>query len=64
MHEQFSSERVGLKEEAAAAMSTQADAAQGHALWTAFAEATTVEAFCRNWLALQCPQINGRNVER
>ena len=28
-------------------------------LWTQFAEATTAEAFCRSWLALQCRTIDG-----
>lgn len=27
-------------------------------LWAEFAEATTVESFCRSWLALQCRQID------
>ncbi|MBW2102869.1 MAG: efflux RND transporter periplasmic adaptor subunit [Deltaproteobacteria bacterium] len=29
------------------------------ALWTQFAEAATVEGFCRSWLALQCRMIEG-----
>lgn len=32
---------------------------QDNALWASFAEATTVEVFCRNWLALQCRMIDG-----
>lgn len=31
----------------------------GHRLWTEFAQADTVEAFCRSWLAIQCRQIEG-----
>jgi RND family efflux transporter MFP subunit len=30
-----------------------------HALWAQFAAATTVEAFCQSWLALQCRMISG-----
>lgn len=37
----------------------QPDAAQDASLWTSFAEATTVETFCRSWLALQCRMIDG-----
>lgn len=32
---------------------------QDHRLWTTFAEAATVEAFCQSWLALQCGMIGG-----
>lgn len=28
-------------------------------LWSEFAEATTVDGFCRSWLAIQCRQIEG-----
>jgi hypothetical protein len=37
----------------------QTDVSQDHALWTSFAEAATVEAFCRSWLALQCRMMEG-----
>lgn len=61
MNEQVSGQRASLKveENAFASTRTQADATQDHRIWTAFAEATTVEAFCRNWLALQCGMIEG-----
>jgi len=32
---------------------------QEHRLWTTFAEAATVDAFCQSWLALQCGMIGG-----
>lgn len=61
MNEQVSAQRVGPKDEAEAlvAMLTQADAPTDHALWSAFAEAATVEAFCKSWLALQCRIMSG-----
>lgn len=34
-----------------------ADGEQG--LWAQFAAATTIEAFCQSWLAIQCRQIDG-----
>lgn len=37
----------------------QIDVTQEHALWASFAEAATVEAFCRSWLALQCRLMGG-----
>ena len=37
----------------------QLDVTQDTGLWTSFAEATTVEAFCRSWLALQCRMMGG-----
>lgn len=56
MDEQVSSEKTTLKEEAESfsATVTQAEAMQDHALWTSFAQASTIEAFCQTWLALQC----------
>lgn len=56
MDEQGSSQRSSLRGDTAPLVATlaQADATQDHALWTAFAEATTVEAFCQSWIALQC----------
>ncbi|CUS37541.1 conserved hypothetical protein [Candidatus Nitrospira nitrosa] len=59
MNEQVSSQRARFNEEAETLVSTltQADATQDDALWTAFAKATTVDAFCRSWLALQCRMI-------
>ncbi len=61
MNEQVSSQRVSQKVEANASVATlaQADATQEEALWAAFAKATTIEDFCRNWLALQCRMIEG-----
>ena len=61
MNEQVSGQRASLKVEANAFASTrtQADVTQDHRIWTAFAEAATVEVFCRNWLALQCRMIEG-----
>lgn len=59
MDEQIRSQQASLKEEAESLVATlaQADATQDHALWTSFAEAATVDAFCRSWLALQCRLI-------
>ncbi len=54
MHDQVGSRHANLKDEASVSVMADADATQDHALWTAFAEASTVEAFCRGWLALQC----------
>lgn len=61
MNEQVSSQRASQTVEATASVATpgQADATQDASLWTAFAEASTVEAFCRSWLALQCRMIGG-----
>ena len=62
MDEQVSSQRArmqGVAEEALAATVAQADVTQEHALWTSFAEASTVEAFCQSWLALQCRMMGG-----
>jgi RND family efflux transporter MFP subunit len=38
---------------------TPASADPDRAPWTGFLEATTLEAFCRGWLALQCRTIGG-----
>lgn len=61
MDEQVSSQRASLQGEAEALAATvvQADVTQEHALWTSFAEAATVEAFCQSWLALQCRMMGG-----
>jgi len=61
MDEQVSSQRASLQDEAETLVSAvaQADVTQEHALWTSFAEASTVEAFCRSWLALQCRMMGG-----
>lgn len=54
-------QRTIVQEEAAARTATlaQTDATQDSSLWTTFAEASTIEAFCRSWLALQCRMISG-----
>ena len=62
MDEQVSSQRANLQsvaEEALAVTVTPADVTQEHLLWTSFAEASTVEAFCQSWLALQCRMMGG-----
>ncbi|MBS0182919.1 MAG: HlyD family efflux transporter periplasmic adaptor subunit [Nitrospira sp.] len=61
MDEQVSAQHAGLKGKAEALIATlaQAEATHDHVLWTAFAEAATVETFCRSWLALQCRLIEG-----
>lgn len=61
MDERVGAQRAGLQDEAEALAATvvQADVTQEHALWTSFAEASTVEAFCRSWLALQCRMMGG-----
>ena len=47
------------KAEAPASTAGQVDVTQDHLLWTSFAEASTVEAFCQSWLALQCRMMGG-----
>jgi biotin carboxyl carrier protein len=37
----------------------QTDVTQEQPLWAAFAEASTIEAFCQSWLALQCRMMPG-----
>jgi RND family efflux transporter MFP subunit len=61
MDEEVSSQRASLQDEAEALASAvaQADVTQEHSLWTSFAEAATLEAFCRSWLALQCRMMGG-----
>lgn len=56
MNEQIGAQHTSLHDKAEAGVSTptQTDSTQEQSLWTAFAEAATVEAFCRSWLALQC----------
>ena len=55
MDEQGHSQRTIRKDDAISLVAalTQADVTEESTLWTSFAEATTVEVFCRNWLALQ-----------
>jgi len=61
MDEQVSSQHGSLRDEAEALASSvaQADVTQDHSLWASFAEAATVDAFCRSWLALQCRMMGG-----
>lgn len=61
MDEQVSAQRADLQGEAEAMVAAvaQADVTEEHGLWTAFAEAATVDAFCRSWLALQCRMMGG-----
>ena len=61
MDEQVSSQHGNLRDEAEALASSvaQVDVTQDHSLWTSFAEAATVDAFCRSWLALQCRMMGG-----
>ena len=61
MDEQVSAQRARLEDEAEALVSAVAetDVTQEHSLWASFAEAATVEAFCRSWLALQCRMLGG-----
>jgi multidrug resistance efflux pump len=61
MDEQVSTQRARLEDEAEALVSAVAetDVTQEHSLWASFAEAATVEAFCRSWLALQCRMMGG-----
>ena len=61
MSEQITSQRASVQSAAEAPASTagQVDVTQDHLLWTSFAEASTVEAFCQSWLALQCRMIGG-----
>src|SRR2546426_2635304 len=47
--------RLGSTERAATRPKGDGDAS----LWAKFAEAATVQAFCRSWLALQCRMIAG-----
>jgi hypothetical protein len=50
---------VRNKVEGAGFTAEQVDATQDHTLWTSFAEAVNVEAFCQSWLALQCRMMGG-----
>ena len=61
MSEQVTSQRAGVQSEAEAPASNGGpiDVTQDHLLWTSFAEASTVEAFCQSWLALQCRMMGG-----
>lgn len=61
MKDQFASQRTNVSQKMAEAPFTaeEPDVTQEHALWGAFAEASTVEAFCQSWLALQCRMIGG-----
>lgn len=61
MGEPAGAQRDSLKNEGEMPAPTvaQIDVTQEHSLWTSFAEAATVEAFCRSWLALQCRMMGG-----
>lgn len=51
---------TSLKEEAETLVAPPpAGGTEEQALWASFADAATVEAFCRSWLALQCRMMNG-----
>lgn len=61
MDSQTEVERQAARREAEAQVVAEAvqSVDQEHRLWTTFAEAATVEAFCHSWLALQCGMIGG-----
>ena len=61
MAEQVGSQRTSVqnKVEGADFTAEQVDVTQDHTLWTSFAEAASVEAFCQSWLALQCRMLGG-----
>ncbi|MGE0642378.1 MAG: HlyD family efflux transporter periplasmic adaptor subunit [Nitrospira sp.] len=59
MDEQVSSQRTSLQEEELVSAKADTDGIPDDSLWAAFAEAGTVEAFCQNWLALQCRMMGG-----
>jgi RND family efflux transporter MFP subunit len=61
MDSQTEVERQAFLREAAARVMAESvqSVEQDHRLWTTFAEAATVEAFCQSWLALQCGMIGG-----
>lgn len=64
MNEEVGSQRASVQQESGPSVSTVApadasDVTQEHSLWASFAEASTVEAFCRSWLALQCRMMGG-----
>jgi len=59
MDEQVSSQRTSLQDEELVSAKADTDGIPDDSLWAAFAEAGTVEAFCRNWLALQCRMMGG-----
>jgi HlyD family secretion protein/GAF domain-containing protein len=56
MDEQTGSHRTSVWTKAEGALFTaeQSNVLQDQALWTAFAEAATVQSFCQCWLTLQC----------
>jgi GAF domain-containing protein len=56
MNDEVPSQRTGVSHEMAEVPFTaeQIDVTQEQALWTAFAEASSMETFCQSWLALQC----------
>ena len=63
MDSQTEAERQASHREAAAQVVAEAvqsvEQEQEQRLWTTFAEAVTVEAYCQSWLALQCGMIGG-----
>src|SRR5688572_22331946 len=61
MDEQTGSQRTSVwtQAEGALTMGDQSNVLQDQALWAAFAEALTIEAFCQSWLALQCRMMRG-----
>src|SRR4030067_1037725 len=50
---------LGLREGRAKAPPESPPEDRDRALWAALVEATTTEAFCQSWLALQCRMIAG-----
>src|SRR5687768_571063 len=61
MDEQTGSQRTSVWTKAEGELFTaeQSHVLQDQALWTAFAEATTVQSFCQHCLALQCRMMGG-----
>lgn len=61
MDSRAESQQSELRQEATslAAEFSGAESDKDRTLWQDFAEATTVEHFCRGWLAIQCRQLGG-----
>jgi hypothetical protein len=60
MDEQTGSQRTSVwTKEGTLFTAEQSNVLQDQALWTAFAEAATVQSFCQHWLALQCRMMEG-----
>lgn len=61
MEEQIGSQRTSVQREADTSLSPTdvTDVTLEQTLWTSFAEASTIESFCRSWLALQCRMMGG-----